>query len=1301
MDKRIVLSQNIKLFDENNNEFIVHIKNGSEEYGGSVLSYQINLDQTTGRLKEYYPYELSEFIERNDEGYLFINEVLSDKINEFQKGRERYLNAYQTLLEKINEKKELWSYIPYFRILYASRDKTGTVYIFTPDYDLEVYEKMIRNVQENPTHDTERNLFVILNSILSLTECIYSLHNAGLLHLDIKPSNFGYLKKNNEVDYDLLNLFDIDTLCPIIGTQNNMRETPRYSDPYLHLNFNNQYTIQSDIYSIGVVLFDSLVVLDQEKYPHFNGYQKEYLENIEQYINDSLFINSSPVTSYYQLKDTLIYILKKCLTDEKILDNNQQVILRYNHCQELMEDLEKAICYLVPSHFSHYISNNKRIQLIDVKKYLEQDMQVIFQNLLYNHPLYEYAKETIQVLVAGFGLYGQLFVDQCLQSGQMIDKKLKVTVLYEDSVKQYLDQRPSLMDFFNGNKKNNYGDIAFIQMNSNEYDGILKEAKNCNYIFISYLDNKKNYELASQINNCYQNKSIQYIATKGYDQDDMHSVIIDKEYSQLQNYDRMKELALNTHIVWNEHRKISFDKLLAEFNDKYNLESSLSFALSLKYKLYSLGINADDASAAKLFKQKINKADNLEKIAWIEHRRWVTEKLVSGWTPMDVEEAAANYPHTKDKMNKKHLCILHSSYGTKLDNICHNEWMKTHIGLDDLDNASIQLHQELTKKIDDNKDWLMQTSDFDSIKKIIVKYYHSLVLFSAWELCINSLISGDYYQKGIYSYYKEKFEESLACLSKIQLENTMNYISNIDCHVQPILGAHSYKDYKKIDFDLIEKIPYILTYSPSLHLMIPYVIDNMFLNVCSVLTSDVKEVTYLYELKGKKEFLNSYNKVKKFFDSKKNDVIIHFIILNDTDYRLSVEDFKDSRVKSVINLTYHHDIHVIDKYLDNIYAIEMNKSPLCQLLNKKENHYPRYSFNLSSQSFQNIYLADRLTYIDNKEYLSVLDFTELSQASTQKKGQPYFKKEYLDLWKIYVKNRSLWKKLTEVIEKVVSEKDLITIFEIEEQIQDYELQFCMPVVCLKGVHKIIDGLKKHKIISGNSNFKIDSNYIVITLYIHESNKEKIKLIFNKPISMFMDYSNIDIVPLYSRYENGRKYKLAVRYYNLEYSQLNIDKKYNDILHQIEQKQLISRYSQDKQSFFRFHSFQIKEMLCKAGKLYEIYIYYLLKESLLFDDIENDVTVSCNGNPFTSEIDIILTKGYDSLFVECKATTDLINEYYEKLNNIVNRYGNQTKAVIITDSLEKKKDCPYGIQTFNRGELDNIAAKLLKIMKEGK
>ena len=241
------------------------------------------------------------------------------------------------------------------------------------------------------------------------------------------------------------------------------------------------------------------------------------------------------------------------------------------------------------------------------------------------------------------------------------------------------------------------------------------------YIFISYLDNKKNYELASQINNCYQNKSIQYIATKGYDQDDMHSVIIDKEYSQLQNYDRMKELALNTHIVWNEHRKISFDKLLAEFNDKYNLESSLSFALSLKYKLYSLGINADDASAAKLFKQKIDKADNLEKIAWIEHRRWVTEKLVSGWTPMDVEEAAANYPHTKDKMNKKHLCILHSSYGTKLDNICHNEWMKTHIGLDDLDNASNSRTDDVFAAFDKMLSSIISKAEEDAKRSITKK----------------------------------------------------------------------------------------------------------------------------------------------------------------------------------------------------------------------------------------------------------------------------------------------------------------------------------------------------------------------------------------------------------------------------------------------------------------------------------------------------------------------------------------------------------------------------------------------------
>ena len=97
MDKRIVLSQNIKLFDENNNEFIVHIKNGSEEYGGSVLSYQINLDQ---RLIN----ELDQKISKFNKSYNYNTDAVTDSITEEGKSNyaEPIYNAINNLINFTN-----------------------------------------------------------------------------------------------------------------------------------------------------------------------------------------------------------------------------------------------------------------------------------------------------------------------------------------------------------------------------------------------------------------------------------------------------------------------------------------------------------------------------------------------------------------------------------------------------------------------------------------------------------------------------------------------------------------------------------------------------------------------------------------------------------------------------------------------------------------------------------------------------------------------------------------------------------------------------------------------------------------------------------------------------------------------------------------------------------------------------------------------------------------------------------------------------------------------------------------------
>ena len=81
------------------------------------------------------------------------------------------------------------------------------------------------------------------------------------------------------------------------------------------------------------------------------------------------------------------------------------------------------------------------------------DGEAAIQYHLYQHPLYHFLSEedeSLNVLVVGFGNYGQKFLDICLQTGHVKKKNLRVTVISDDSAeeKQYLAERPELANFY-------------------------------------------------------------------------------------------------------------------------------------------------------------------------------------------------------------------------------------------------------------------------------------------------------------------------------------------------------------------------------------------------------------------------------------------------------------------------------------------------------------------------------------------------------------------------------------------------------------------------------------------------------------------------------------------------------------------------------------------------------------------------------------------------------------------------------------------------------------------------------------
>ena len=82
----------------------------------------------------------------------------------------------------------------------------------------------------------------------------------------------------------------------------------------------------------------------------------------------------------------------------------------------------------------------------------------------------------------------------------------------------------------------------------------------------------------------------------------------------------------------------------------------------------------------------------------------------------------------------------------------------------------------------------------------------------------------------------------------------------------------------------------------------------------------------------------------------------------------------------------------------------------------------------------------------------------------------------------------------------------------------------------------------------------------------------------------------------------------------------------------------------------------------------------------------------------NEIDVVLTKGFQTLTVECKATNAINHEFYHKLYTLPKTFGINTIPVLLVDSsaasqndMEIQRGRELGIETIC--DSSNIAQKL--------
>lgn len=1347
--------------------------------GASVVCYEAYHESSgVGILKEFYP-QKAVFLTRDRDGQLLHNGTFHTAREQFDTALERYLRPYDQLLQAMQEpeNRDLQTFIPAFEIYRgcgASADAAHTAYIWTTDPESVTFESICAEIRKQPDKRPEYSLVKILSAMVSLTECVRALHSAGFVHRDIKPGNFGFASRDSEALTQSVSLFDIDTLCPMYPLPRDRVISEGFTEPEA-LDFDNiRYSAgcQTDIYSIGATLFSAVILTPETQ--NDGHYRPEYEPRLRQMIAQSKLMTASPHNAHPKLRSNLYRVLTRCLSPRA---------KRYTNCDDLLEDLNRVLRYALPAQIARRQIPGERWVLTDAEKALdgqqETDSALALHYHLYEKPLYaccDPEKPELNVLVVGFGYYGQKFLDLSLAVGQMRGRALTVTVVSDDpeDKAQYLSDRPALGDFFAvdgpADEKRCYGAIRFAPVESLQredkqrnfdimQDIIVRHAEEkrpLHAVFIALGDDELNRSAAEAVAEAAELFEMKCGVSFVWEGDDLprelprglSAVAVHEDVCASPLHGEIERMAYNVHMIWEKDWNLPSHVLRAKFRKPYNHNASVSNVLSLKYKLYSIGIDLDRVdfdTAAKQF--ATGKKSWKNELVWMEHRRWVVEKLCDGWRQLEnLEECPVGT--TKDDRKKKHICIvrsdpnqnLASGYGAnnfqKWDTATDAELAK----LDDLDRLSVMMHRMYARKAEQlrRKD-LLGDSGLAAIRNLAGESHEAMVAFQEWFGCVKEIWNRDYRKVHLYESRKNALLSAAAALPRQSKTAMEKQVQAFDTMFYPILASVRHRDFKQDDVAMVDRIPWILTCREDLYLVVPYTVGSnseLFSNVAAVAAANPARVLYLCWLNNRyaaRELLESLPYIARFLNQMNIRAAVEFVIAyNDQAAadlpKLALEPLKAvlgkrlRRVKPIRAQNTRILMEELQSYLckrrgsKSQFVLEKNETNNLSCLMDGAGVYrdfSSYRFHGDTMRFDELEGCDFLGYVRCKCGITVSDMLSL-RRSEGSSDHPEFFTEYSDLWERYRKNSRDWKAACNTLGKYAEEHDLLALIpkytDKGDNLTAQRRRYLAPAGCIAGAQKLVGKLTEFGILEPGSGV---SSYTTSSCEILLLDKWKNKSYFDKLFSNHPALMDADALDIHQR--AGRS-EVAVCFDNLVVSglYLPVDRQaeFKSLMQFFESKGFISnvRISGDRMDFV-YATRQIKDLMTTAGKMLEVYTYHKARETGKFDDVVSGYELRWENTEVLSEFDCIVTRGFQSLFIECKAQIKIDQDYYYKLDSLARQFGINARAVLIADTqewsgshfaaineMQRQRGAMMNVITvWDSNEIQNIGKTLLSIL----
>lgn len=753
---------------------------------------------------------------------------------------------------------------------------------------------------------------------------------------------------------------------------------------------------------------------------------------------------------------------------------------------------------------------------------------------------------------------------------------------------------------------------------------------------------------------------------------------------------------------------------------KYAADSSFASVVHIPVKLAMCKDSEPKKNPLNILKEAIRKKNKLYwKLVALEHRRWNAYTVTRGFrAPTLQEEETLLYRDGnthQDKQRLLHMCLCDCGEKASLDNEFDHQyalWLKKKCPANDpseLDRASLRAHQlteKLSEKIDSDailRQIVGNNTEYSNLRRSILKLVNdednSLVLYQ------KSFEAAKEYAENISGEEVHQLDEADEMLSVVKIRNAR-------------------MDFFSLDEQLVEMLPFVLWYGNKYGTVIT-ISDGMSTTMHDVIIPTLfcaQNAVFIGKAVSSRKYQEA---ISTYFESRGGNITPQFITLSsmdmDTVYECLEEQIEkyghhDLIINCVPNKGYDAVLAVgrlIEKYPRAINAVQYlpEKGILSFSADKNigvgldnKNFSLSEYIQLMGGRVENEY--DKL--YDTREYESLMElFKKYCEPTRYKKGDGKTQGSF-NTWAVVTKFFAQSAKDTHYEDKI--KKNL------EGDVLQYTGTFSENVFRDSMIGNTLSQLQAYHIIQGYSDWTVDKVVTVRFEYVNPEIAALMHQFEQDTITEEDTYKSLKFIPM-----NGGL-KISNRYVQqapiLAEGETDAHRKVKlAFLQDLSRRGYIINLAIDDNGdtvSFVFRDDSTMHLIKTQGLIFELVVYYLMRESGQFDDVETGVKIAWDaedvpqkqqlleelnmssfgdlgysnyvrargevirraiiqeGQSVKNEVDIIALRGMNATMVSCKTSDSDNMQWVYEIKAVSDHFQSTGVMAVASDYTEKNR-----------------------------